>query len=452
MVNTALTFATSQLFVFLSIPLLSRAYSIEDFGLYAQFLVFYAVIGNLANLRLADAITKNNSEDSVSLSMASFLITVAVVPLLVFSVWMLELNVKGINLLYLIVCCFLFSISRVGYFSALRNEKFTIAAISLATLNIFTVIMQLVLSDCSDGLILGLISALSITVLVLFVKDCFAFFPCRKADLIRALRDNSSYVKFLSTYSLVGVIRARLPYLLLGNTGGAAALLMFERIAAAPSTFFAATLRPVFFKKFDVSLSSFEIWSVLHGLLVLGILGVVPAMVAVQIYSSEVVGFIFGSQWSVYEFEFRMTVTAFLILSVINWLDRYFDIIKKQRTIFFLEIIILAVFCMTFAFGEYFGFDHPVFISLVVSSVFYYVMFVGSVVESLSIDKRYLFINCLIFISAYAGYHFLLWSVSQSVGGFWSIFIYGIIAISLFFIYFFYSKGGLWIRKYLFVS
>lgn len=452
MLNTALIFASSQLIVFLSIPFLSRAYSIEEFGVYAQFLVFYALIGNLANLRLADSITKNSAKDAASLSMAALLITGIVVPISVSLVWLLEANMKEIHVLYLLICCVLFSISRVGYFSALRNEKFSVAASSLAVLNIFTVIMQLILAGYSDGLILGLVSALVLTMLVLVSKGCIEIVSCSMDDVLHVVDKNKTYVKFLSAYSLVGVIRGRIPYLLLGNSGGAAALLMFERIAAAPSTLLAATLRPVFFRKFDASLSSLETWNLLEGFLVLGILGVVPAMVAVQMYSVEVVSFILGNQWAIYESEFRMTVTAFLILSVINWLDRYFDIIKKQRTIFGLEILVLTVFFLAFATAGYYDLARPVFFSLVVSSVVYYLAFVGAIAVYLEIEKRYIFYNLSFLISLYVGYYILLSFLKRILDGTWPVMIYAISALVLFSLYFFKSKSGLWVRKYLFVS
>ena len=347
MFKSGVLLALSQLIVLACIPVLSRAYDLNQFSAFAVFFTFYTVGSALSNFRLSDAIVKESDEYKPFLVSLISIISVLMASFISILYFFYRDGIY-LDAFFVFSSVFLYAVTRIFYFSDVSDCYYARASLWLAFINVLTVVMQIVFSDYENGLYLGLLAALLLTALmqVVFVRIKFKFcgWPVYKA----ILKKNEGYAKYLTFYSLVGGVRNRMVYFFVGHNPLGGVLNQFEKVSNAPNTLISSIIRPVVFSKIDVGEFKGAEY-IVGGLFVILFSFVSPLLILVSGHSENLVLLIFGQQWVDYHNFFVVISSVYMVYMCVNWMDRIFDIISQQKTIFIVELAI----CLLGAVGFY---------------------------------------------------------------------------------------------------
>ena len=334
--------ALSQAIVLFAIPVVARLYTIDAFALFASFLVFYALGTSVATLRLADAIVKEAAkflpEMMSALALLSALIS-ACFALLYFVIFTPDIIVAWL----LCAAIFLFSISRLYYFSLIRDERFMAGALVLGGLNVLTVFGQIAFSGYDLGLIYGLVFAVFLLTILQIISMRVQFGAMTFKGIGAVVSRNRSYAIYLTAYSLIGVLKARVVYLFLGLHPLAGVLTQFEKLANAPNTFLSAVIRPIVFRKFEPEDICSGAPRILAGLSFLLFALFVPFTILLYHHHQLVVRLVLGAQWESYSSYFFLIFCAYSVFAAFNWYDRIYDILRSQKLSFLLEAALTVI-------------------------------------------------------------------------------------------------------------
>ncbi|KGK43294.1 hypothetical protein LH51_01295 [Nitrincola sp. A-D6] len=299
-----------------------------------------------------DCLVKCEEQDTKKVMSSVYSITLLLIPFLMIFYY-LTFNAGWLSLGLLILSVFFYVNTRVNYFIDVRSKKFARASMWLALFNVFTIIFQILLSVKYNGLILGLFLSLltvSLIQLIVFRKSALIEFDSifDIKNTINTIKNYKSYTLYLTLYSLVSSLRSKTIYIFLGGSPYAGALSQFEKVANAPNTLVSSVLRPVIFSSIDKKEINRSVEYILGGLLsVLFMLGL-PFLMILLKYSEYIVGIVFGEKWIEYDSLFAVCMVSTFVMLLINWMDRVFDILGKQKIVFIFELIFLSIYIAGF--------------------------------------------------------------------------------------------------------
>lgn len=338
MFKSGMLLAISQLIVLACVPILSRAYDLNQFADFAVFFTFYTIGSALSNFRLSDALVKE--EERFKPFLVSLIVLISIVVSILFSV--LYGFYKGslnLEVVILFLAIFLYSVTRVFYFSDVSRCFYPRASFWLSSINVLTVLMQIVFSSLEGGLCFGLVVALLLTVLLQIVIVKLDWEIAGWSVYRTILEKNEGYTKYLTFYSLIGGLRNRMIYFFLGQSALGGVLNQFEKVSNAPNTLVSSVVRPVVFSRIKVcEFKNTEY--VVGGLLVVLFSLVSPFLILVSEYSENIVLLVFGEQWLNYHSFFSVICSIYLIYMCVNWMDRIFDIVSRQKVVFKIELAV----------------------------------------------------------------------------------------------------------------
>lgn len=361
LLRVGLSGAGAQAVTFLALPLLSRLYSPDDFGVWALVQSSALLLGALATCRyeLAVVLPKHHEDAASVLGLGVLLATgVALLAALLISVMGGEalIGVSGPLVWSIPPLIFLAALTqlalawctRMGAFSLYGGAQFGLAVLAGA----LPALMAAQWSDAT-GLILGTLFANIVINLVLWGWVARQFMRLELVHhltargLLAVAKVYRAYPLYMMPYTLLGTVRDRAVYFLLGAYSGAAEVGLYsiaQRLSNAPNSLVASALRPVFFQH-ALHSSPGKIAQLAEQVMRWLVALVVPPAVFFFFYPEYLLAMVFGAAWaSASNYVMILAVSMFPLL-LGNWMDRYLDVLGRQRLALAMELIfsVLAV-------------------------------------------------------------------------------------------------------------
>jgi len=353
----------SQVFTAATMPVLSRIYNPLAYGVWAVFMSAALIVAAVATFRYELAVVlPEDHGDGLNLLLVGLLSTLAVSLLVLILLPFLcsvfldrSLAAELHGWLWLLPL----QVAAAGAFASLsawlvRTQEFFWYSITQTFLPISSILAQICLgvlwTGSAIGLILGSVIG-QVAALAWLSRTALKKIPfsdlqvlswSKMAELSWKYR---VYPIFMTPYTLVGALRERVVYLILGRFGSkgeAGYYSLSARLVNMPNSLLSSSLRPVFFQ--EASGRDYpRLEATVANVMKLMVIVVVPFWALFLFHAPSLFALFFGEPW-------REAGVYAAILSVPaipsllgNWLDRTFDVVGRQRLAFTLETIFAAV-------------------------------------------------------------------------------------------------------------
>lgn len=389
--------AFAQLLPFLASPLLTRLFSPEDFGLFAVYLGFGAVLSIFATGRYEFAIFLPRSEKSainvLVICIALSLVFCALLFPLTFLIKFYGENhfniIKTMGLaIYLIplgaLANALFSscsywVNRVGKYKSLAFSKLlrsitvTLISLILGYLGLYKL-----------GLIIADVLGLSVAVAFLLYSSYSHTYSLKKyVSLLRIKRMAIRYIRFpkvMSFSSVAEIINTHLPnFLLTGFYSAeiAGSYALTQRVITSPVSFISRSVGDVFRQRASQEFSQTGNCRRIFDktLKALALLAIIPALILLFM-APDLFRLFFGKEWELSgQFAQIMSLTFFLQF-IASPISVMFMIAEKQKNDLYMQIYLLSAILISFTFTHYNFNSYIHFIYFLAGSYsLYYILF-----------------------------------------------------------------------------
>lgn len=374
----------AQGITFLSMPIITRLYPPADYSGWAVLVSLSVLFTAVGTLRFDLAIVLPERDgDAKALMTLGLLASVGVAGLAACFLALFGREAVGESF-YAALASWLWAIPLLVIMTALyqiscawsvRTKEFFLYSLAQVLFPLCTVGLQIGLAMAgmghAGGLIAGTVGGQALAAL------CLAFALVIKQrgrnqampgdGLLANLRAYRCYPFYMVPYTLVGTLRDRLTYLMLGNFGDQAQVGYYglsSRATGMPNSLVSSAVRPVFFQwAARAGFASMErpIVLVLRGLVV----AIIPAWTLFLIRADSVMALVFGPAWAAAGPYAAILSVAAIPLLLGNWLDRGFDVLGRQRLAMAMELFFSGMALLGLAAGIF------VFHSVLLAIVFH---------------------------------------------------------------------------------
>lgn len=385
-------------------PILTRIYSPEDFGLFVLYMSVASIFTVLATGRYELAIMLPKSEkEAANIVVLSVIITGFVTVLSALLIWFFNSNItralgnEEISFwLYFIplsvfltgvyqVCTFWYN--RVGKYKRLATSKVILGGGTAST----SLTMGLLGFSSSGFFIADLVGKMLSTFILyrMFVKDTrMLLASVKKLKLIAVMRKYKKLPIFNSLNMLVDHFRVSGVNILISNYFTVAILGQFSlawRMVQIPMSLIGVGLSQVFFQELAMAPKN-KLHSLVKTFIIKSSLLSFPVFLVIYFLSVDVFSLFFGEEWKIAG-ELASIMTPWLFLSFISApLTNLFVVIDKQEILMFISIFYMLIPLAIIFLFHHLGVHH------VLQLVVFGVSFVlgGMIVYVLFATKRYL--------------------------------------------------------------
>jgi len=363
--------AFAQAITAISMPVLSRLYSPEAFAGWALFLSATMIFNVIGSLRYELAVVlPDTREDSANIMAICVVVSIATAffSLLILKLigsWLIgDKFFPEIKVWLWLVPFWVFwsAIYKACNFWCIKVNAFRWYSLSVASIPVFSAAFQLALGllgyNRASGLIAGTIAAqfaalIFVVFMVMRKYGDFIYKSVTTEKMKLLLRRYKNYPLFITPYTLVGVLRDRMAYFLLGNFGGKADTGYYSisaRVVNIPNSFISNAIRPVFFEKAArtdfISLEQ----SINQTLLAFAIC-IVPFWILFLFHYETLFALVLGEPWRQAGLYGAILSVPAVFLIFVGWLDRSFDVLGRQKIAFSLELIFSVLSISVLAIG-----------------------------------------------------------------------------------------------------
>jgi len=352
---------------FLSIPILSRLYLPEDFGVLASVTAIAAIVGAVGTLKLESAIPL--AENSIEIHS---LINLAHIGLIIFTVLISILNLIDINLFFwldesqknselaIIPLCILNGSYMVSYFVNLSLDNYKKIQSLQIIKRLGTVLIQIIcglIGLHSMGLVGGM--ALGIVIAIYFAgEDMWKSMNLRKYLNKSSLNILKKYYKFpvyQAPQAILNSIQDLLPIAFFSSLYGSSfvgAFYLSLKVVAVPSTLLAQSIRSVFYREVirlqSDSKKVFSLW--IKTTIIMLSLSVIFVLF-ITYFGESIFSVIFGEKWQIAGKMAEMLVlwqAANFLVAPSNSLFQVYNC-QQYQLLFFVVLGILRLAVLAFA-------------------------------------------------------------------------------------------------------
>lgn len=362
----------SQLIPIILGPILTRLYSPEDFGTFALYMSIVSILSVIITGRYDLAIVLPR-EDSKAKNLLFLSLIISATLSFLFLVLFILFKAEIVNLLgneqvgawlfiipfALILCGFNQSLS---YFFN-RKVHFKDVAASRVIQSLFSNTIQVSFAfviKSVAGFIVGSLVGQIVSVYYLIKRYLKEFKISKKEfskeSIIKVSREYSSFPKFDILASLSNTSSHQIVHIMFNSFFGASTAGQFyliQRVLGLPITFIAAAFLDVFkvkaAKDFEDKGEAKEIFrSTFYKLFVLGS---IPAVI-LFLYSEDLIGFVFGENWSIAGRYAKLLIPMFFLRFVANPLSFMIYIGGKQKVNLVVNAFLFLGVLSSFYFGK----------------------------------------------------------------------------------------------------
>ncbi len=359
--------AGAQAVVFLSLPLLTRLYTTESFGLWALLQSTALLIGAVATCRYELAVVLPET-DAIAASVLGVGMVTSMLVTLIAAVALPHLDPTllggtesfSMALWAVPMMVLLTAMIQLALAWGIRTAAFTLYGSAQLCLAVLSATLPLFLANPATGalgLVTGTLLANAIVAIALWIwlgRRLYRNKLLNKLswkNLWAAGRQYRNYPLYMTPYTILGTIRDRLVYFLLGQYAGSSNVGLYaiaQRLTNAPNSLAASALRPVFFQRVaqgDPTQVTHLVAKVMLWLCLLSI----PPIVFFFFYPERIIELLFGSEWAGSSSYVMILTIPMLPLLLGNWMDRYFDALGRQRLAFAMEFVFTVIAVGTLA-------------------------------------------------------------------------------------------------------
>lgn len=336
-------------------PILSRLYSVDDFGHYSFFLSLLSIVGVVSCFRLEVSIPQLLGQQTLKNIKAFSLLLNVIFSLLVFFVCFIFFCFIDNNavILLLPVAVFLFGCFRINNFILIRSGFFNKLSISKLIQNSFCVVFQFVLFFfCgSKGLIYGYLIGFVMSLLYGYsVIDKWPFFHYIK-NIIKyritflIIRKHKRFIVYDSFSAFLNTLSIEISNILflyyLGSTV-AGSYLMAQRIIGAPVTLISQSISQVFYPTLKEKVEKNQHVAFFFKVLFFQVsLGLFPFLLFIS-YSEEIFLLLLGNGWGHAGILAGYLAYSLFAQFVFVSISYVFIVLNKQRINMIIQFLLLS--------------------------------------------------------------------------------------------------------------
>lgn len=386
--------AFAQLLTVISLPIITRLYTPEQFSVFAIYVSMLGILGVICCLRFEIAIPiPEDKQEAISLSV------LAIVSNIIFSIllclviflfskplltWMGKVEILD-YIWWLPVGVFFTGLFTTFQYWATRQKQYNIIAktsVVQAGVGSITQIVSGLLGYGVLGLVFGQVVKSSAGMIKLaknFYQDCSQFIKKENfSNLKSVFKKNIQFPKYSVWDALANTASIQLPIMMIAllSTGGEAGFLMLAmQLLAIPMTFIGRAVSQVYLAEAPAKVESGEIGEftvkVLENLLLIGI----SILVAIGILSPLFVKYIFGQQWAGMGVMISWMIPWFIFQLISSPISMIMHVVNKQKLLLVLTLSGLLLKTTALYVQYYVDPKYLVQNFAIVSAVFYLVAF-----------------------------------------------------------------------------
>ncbi len=382
--------AIAQLIAILAIPILTRLYSPEDFGLLATVVTISAFVATFSTLSYESAIVlEGDRPDAMSLVklcfMLAFVISIAagLLSLVYFGIenWPLSL--------FSMFTALLLSFSNIWWAYANMLVMYKVISKSQIIKSLIVVLSQLLIANfyiSEYGLIIGNITGILISVIVLFATfDIARVFKESNYDSIkRVIKKYKAFPFYTAPQNLTGYFLDNFPIFIIGFLYSPATLgfyFLSKKMVQIPGGILGAAVKRVFYREAAILTDNgkFLELKALYKKMVLYLSSIIFVPILLMfMYSLDIFVYIFGSEWSESGNYAKWMVLSFGALFVMAPTRVLFLIFKKQKQLLGLDLGIGILSSSSFVIvNYYFSLLDAVAVFSTITAICYILIIVG---------------------------------------------------------------------------
>ena len=354
-----LSLLVGAIMTFIALPVLTRLYSVADFGAYGIALAIVSVLSTVANLRLDQALLVAEEQDKKSLIFegAVFSIAIAMISGIVISV---ILNVEMAGAVATGVLANTLIQSLYNYQFSAHKEYFC------AGLNIFrSAIVVLVQLSLPFVMQISLVNSYNVSSIIMIVAVLIYLLKHQLYQVSwQAFKHYKDFIYANTPHALLNSFSHNLPYYVVSHFVGVQAMGFYaivERTLRVPINLISQTLRQFFIRKFKTTESN---QSALKASVLLSLVSL-PLFAIFFILPESLYLWIFGSEWVGISSYFQILALGYWAIFC-NPPSSAFLIAKRNSQVLFkLQIVELIIKFVLFA-GLYVLFDDKIYMLLAV--------------------------------------------------------------------------------------
>ncbi|ANF82904.1 hypothetical protein A3K93_12355 [Acinetobacter sp. NCu2D-2] len=354
-----LSLLAGAIMTFIALPVLTRLYSVADFGAYGIALAIVSVLSTVANLRLDQALLVAEEQDKKSLIFegAVFSIAIAMISGIVISV---IFNVEMAGAVATGVLANTLIQSLYNYQFSAHKEYFC------AGLNIFrSAIVVLVQLSLPFVMQISLVNSYNVSSIIMIVAVSIYLLKYQLYQVSwQAFKHYKDFIYANTPHALLNSFSHNLPYYVVSHFVGVQAMGFYaivERTLRVPINLISQTLRQFFIRKFKTTDSN---QSALKASVLLSLVSL-PLFAVFFILPESLYLWIFGSEWVGISSYFQILALGYWAIFC-NPPSSAFLIAKRNSQVLFkLQIVELIIKFALFA-GLYVLFENKIYMLLAV--------------------------------------------------------------------------------------
>ena len=354
-----LSLLAGAIMTFIALPVLTRLYSVADFGAYGIALAIVSVLSTVANLRLDQALLVAEEQDKKSLIFegAVFSTVIAIISGIVIS---FILNVEMAGAVATGVLANTLIQSLYNYQFSAHKEYFC------AGLNIFrSAIVVAVQLSLPLAMQISLVNSYNVSSIIMIVAVLIYLIKYQLYQVSwQAFKNYKDFIYSNTPHALLNSFSHNLPYYVVSHFVGVQAMGFYaivERTLRVPINLISQTLRQFFIRKFKSTDSN---QSALKSSVLLSLVSL-PLFAIFFILPESLYLWIFGSEWVGISSYFQILVLGYWAIFC-NPPSSAFLIAKRNSQVLFkLQIVELMIKFALFA-GLYVLFDDKIYMLLAV--------------------------------------------------------------------------------------
>lgn len=382
----------AQIITIITLPIITRLYNPEDFGVLSVYISILTIISTIACLRFDIAIPlpqkKQVAVNLVVLSFISVLIftIISIIIVLIFSNKLLSINENYKYLIYILPLGVFFSGSSLFLqFWTSRTRKFKLISQTRVAQALGSSLVQISMSFMILGPIGLLLGQLMINIIGFgkllknFLSETIDDIKkVNSKDLKETFKQYEKFPKYSTSEALLNVGSIQLPILIIGiyESKEAGLLLLAMRIMAIPMSLIGASIGQVFLSYASNYYNKGELEKfTVSTIKKLGKIGFLPFML-IAFTSPFLIKYIFGPEWADVGWMISLMVPWFFMQFITSPVSMSLHVNGKQKIALYLQLfgLILRVGIVLVSI-EYFT-ENVINLYIISGAVFYLIYFI----------------------------------------------------------------------------
>lgn len=392
--------AIAQIIPVALLPIISRLYGPEVFGVFTSVLAIASVLAVIGALRLEIAIVLPEREDDAQnlqracLRLAAFFAGIMLIAFLLFHDRLnnfLNLHI-GLWLCAAPLIAFIMTLNQIGTYAATRHHDYN--AIASATIwtqivNGITVIVLGLIGAGASGLVAGRLfgQAGGLSRLRKHFADVF-----KPTDIKAAIQKNKKFPLFNLPYSLIGSFTREFIVLTLTAFHYPAAAGFYGMARAAillPVSLVTSSIGQVFYREAARSIDHPAFPDFAFRLMRATACLAAPAFVLFTIWATAIFGIVFGDVWATAGIYAMYFAPVGLLFMMSSWPERVFEVRGRQEITLMLQIIFDGASIVAVLFALMRGYSPLETVAVFVAiQCLYHLAYIGFVFRLLNIPAK----------------------------------------------------------------